>query len=251
LASRKFLFRMLPYSIVLALAVLVTWATSFLGLFLEHGLPFAWRFGGCPGPHILMACVLDITYDWAAFGLDVLFYATIGYGLILVYKNYQARKLYQANRSMEKEPEVAGGKTAHPLLRFSNLSVAAVLITFFTGNFFGHWTIILGGWFFQSGYGFPFNWIITAGCSPFAESTCIFQGYSLLGFLLDVLFYAFAGYGLLSYARSRMISSEENPEPLWPSETGSTRISGPRTLVPLWPVAAIPFLRLSRGSTTL
>jgi hypothetical protein len=213
---REFLFRMLPYSIVLVLAVLVTWATSFLGLFLEHGLPFAWKFGGCPGPHILMACVLDITYDWAAFGLDVLFYTTMGYGLILVYKNYQARKLHHNDQSIEKKPGVAGGKTAHP--GFSNLGIVAVLITFLTGNFFGNWTIILGEWFFQWGYGFPFTWIVTGGCSPFTESICIFRGYSLLGFLLDALFYAFAGYGLLNYAKTHVVSSGRNPEGLLPSE---------------------------------
>jgi hypothetical protein len=58
-----------------------------------YGFPFAWKTGGCPPPGIVFSasCFLAIGYDWISFGLDVLLYTTIGYGLLFVYTKYNAR----------------------------------------------------------------------------------------------------------------------------------------------------------------
>lgn len=74
--------------LVPVLAVLVTWLTGSVN---GQGLPMAWKVTGvaclalgCPKP-------TDST-DWLGFGLDVIFYAAIGYGLLLVYSRYHVGK---------------------------------------------------------------------------------------------------------------------------------------------------------------
>ncbi len=58
-----------------------------------YGFPLAWKTGGCPPPGIAIStsCLLAIAYDWLGFGLDILFYTAIGYGLLLAYAKYRSR----------------------------------------------------------------------------------------------------------------------------------------------------------------
>ncbi|OLE68032.1 hypothetical protein AUF78_17970 [archaeon 13_1_20CM_2_51_12] len=59
-----------------------------------YGFPFPWKTGGCPPPGIAISvtCLLAIGYDWLGFGLDVLIYTLVGYGLVLGRIKYQARR---------------------------------------------------------------------------------------------------------------------------------------------------------------
>ena len=83
------MFKVIGYSAVPILAVLVTLLTGFSGVFnFGQGFPLVWKTGlGCPGPHLqfdsLRLCT-PITYNWVAFGLDAIFYTVIGYALISV-----------------------------------------------------------------------------------------------------------------------------------------------------------------------
>jgi hypothetical protein len=67
-----------------------------------YGFPLAWKTGGCPPPGIVFSttCFLAIGHDWLGFGLDALFYTTIGYGLLIAYIKYKGRL---RNRSQEHE----------------------------------------------------------------------------------------------------------------------------------------------------
>ncbi|HYY91978.1 MAG TPA: hypothetical protein VE955_08310 [Candidatus Dormibacteraeota bacterium] len=57
-----------------------------------YGFPFAWKNGGCPPPGIAIteSCLLAVGVDWLSFGLDVLFYTLILYGLLFAYANRRA-----------------------------------------------------------------------------------------------------------------------------------------------------------------
>ena len=59
-----------------------------------YGFPLPWRTGGCPPPGIAIStpCLLAIGYDWLSFGLDAIFYTLVGYGLVLSYTKFQARR---------------------------------------------------------------------------------------------------------------------------------------------------------------
>ena len=59
-----------------------------------YGFPLAWKTGGCPPPGIAITepCLLAIGYDWLSFGLDVLIYTFIGYGILLAYSKYRVAK---------------------------------------------------------------------------------------------------------------------------------------------------------------
>jgi len=59
-----------------------------------YGFPLAWKTGGCPPPGIAITatCLLAIGYDWLIFGLDVLVYTFVGYGILLAYSKYRVAK---------------------------------------------------------------------------------------------------------------------------------------------------------------
>jgi len=59
-----------------------------------YGFPFPWKTGGCPPPGIAISasCLLAIGSDWLSFGLDVLFYTFMIYGLVFVNSKYRARR---------------------------------------------------------------------------------------------------------------------------------------------------------------
>jgi hypothetical protein len=59
-----------------------------------YGFPLAWKTGGCPPPGIELSasCLLAIGYDWISFGLDLLLYTFLSYGLVLASSKYRARK---------------------------------------------------------------------------------------------------------------------------------------------------------------
>lgn len=80
---------------LLVAAAVLTLGTSLAGSSASgYGFPFAWKIGGCPPPGIEISayCLLAIGSDWLSFGLDVLFYTVVGYGLLLAYAKYDARK---------------------------------------------------------------------------------------------------------------------------------------------------------------
>ena len=90
MASGLFWPRLLLYSVVPVFAVLIT-LLSGLGYGYVHGRPLPWMLGGCPLPGSLAYCVI-VSYDWSAFVLDVLFYAVVGYGLLVGYSRYHSSK---------------------------------------------------------------------------------------------------------------------------------------------------------------
>ena len=59
-----------------------------------YGFPLPWKTGGCPPPGIAISasCLLAIGADWLSFGLDVLFYTFMIYGLVFVKSKYHARR---------------------------------------------------------------------------------------------------------------------------------------------------------------
>ena len=80
---------------LILIGAVFTLATVFVGNWTSgYGFPLAWKTGGCPPPgiEISASCLLAIGYDWLSFGLDVLFYTFVGYGLVLVYAKYRARR---------------------------------------------------------------------------------------------------------------------------------------------------------------
>ena len=97
LVGRKLRARILYATLVAILAVLITLATSFWAPYSmnESGVPFSWEIRFCvailveyPGG---FGCS-PLTYNWLAFALDVLFYALVGYGLLLGYGRYHVGK---------------------------------------------------------------------------------------------------------------------------------------------------------------
>ena len=83
------------WSNLIPVATVVTLATVLVGNWGGgYGFPFAWKTGGCPPPGIGISasCLLAIGSDWLSFGLDVVFYTLVGYGLLLAYANYRARR---------------------------------------------------------------------------------------------------------------------------------------------------------------
>jgi hypothetical protein len=97
LMGRKLRARILYATLVAILAVLITLATSFWAPYsmYESGFPFSWETRFCvailvesPGG---FGCS-PLTYNWLAFALDMLFYALVGYGLLLGYGRYHVGK---------------------------------------------------------------------------------------------------------------------------------------------------------------
>ena len=85
----------LLWSNLLLTGALVTLATVFVGNSSSgYGFPLAWKTGGCPPPGLALSasCLFAIGSDWLSFGLDVLLYTLIGYGLILAYAKYWSRR---------------------------------------------------------------------------------------------------------------------------------------------------------------
>ena len=83
------------WSNLIPVATVVTLATVLVGNWAGgYGFPFAWKTGGCPPPGIGISasCLLAIGSDWLSFGMDVVFYTIVGYGLLLAYANYRARR---------------------------------------------------------------------------------------------------------------------------------------------------------------
>ncbi len=74
-----------------AIAIIITLITGFfvlLGpLYFYYGFPLPWRLDYCP---TLNAYGCPPFYWWA-FAIDVFFYATLEFGLLLVYARYRAR----------------------------------------------------------------------------------------------------------------------------------------------------------------
>jgi hypothetical protein len=80
---------------LLLLAAILTLATVLVGDPVRgYGFPFAWKTGGCPAPGIELwtSCLLAIGYDWISYGLDLLLFTFVGYGLVLARSTYRARK---------------------------------------------------------------------------------------------------------------------------------------------------------------
>ena len=77
---------------LVAIAIIITLITGFfvlLGpLFFAYGFPLPWRLDHCP---ILGAPYGCPPIYWWAFVIDVLFYAALECGLLLVYARYRAR----------------------------------------------------------------------------------------------------------------------------------------------------------------
>ncbi len=81
--------------IVPLLALLATLATGYLVSSGSGGFPIPWRevlfeasMGGCPVVG-LTSCriigVIQVSYDWLSFVIDVLFYIGVGYSIVLSY----------------------------------------------------------------------------------------------------------------------------------------------------------------------
>jgi len=85
--SVKTSYRSVCYVLVPVLAVLVTWATGFWESAgngtLEYGFPLPWKTSQIVPT--CSSCSLPTSYNWAFFSLDIVFYATIGYAIVLLY----------------------------------------------------------------------------------------------------------------------------------------------------------------------
>ncbi len=91
--------RILLWSNLILIGIIVTLATVLVGDSASgYGFPLPWKTGGCPSPgiEISLSCLLSIGRNWLSFGLDVLFYTFVGYGLILAYAKYHARRAAQS-----------------------------------------------------------------------------------------------------------------------------------------------------------
>jgi hypothetical protein len=79
------------YVLVPVLAVLTTLATGLLWRpgegTTEYGFPLPWKTEEII-PTCFM-CPLPTSYNWSFFILDAAFYATIGYGIVLLYKRLE------------------------------------------------------------------------------------------------------------------------------------------------------------------
>ena len=75
---------------LMAIAIIITLITGFfvlLGpLFFYYGFPLPWRLDYCPILGVPYGCP---TIYWWAFVIDVLFYAALECGLLLVYARYR------------------------------------------------------------------------------------------------------------------------------------------------------------------
>ena len=82
--ARHFFLGIIPVTI----AIIITLINGLLILTensFYYGFPFGWRLGDyCPIQNTF-GCT---PYAWGAFILDVLFYAAVGYGLLLGYVRY-------------------------------------------------------------------------------------------------------------------------------------------------------------------
>jgi hypothetical protein len=86
----------LLWSNLLLIGTILTLATGLVcNPIRGFGFPFPWKTGGCPPPgvEISASCLLAIGHDWLSFGLDVLFYTLVGYGLVLGWAKYHAGKV--------------------------------------------------------------------------------------------------------------------------------------------------------------
>ncbi len=80
---------------LILMGAILTLATVLVGDSVRgYGFPFPWKTAGCPPPgiEISASCFLAIGYDWLSFGLDVLLFTFAGYGLMLAYTKYRARR---------------------------------------------------------------------------------------------------------------------------------------------------------------
>ena len=88
------LFRKILYCLIPAGGILITLLTGFLANnYYSYGFPVPWKtlvaIGICPVGWLEIVCSLRLatSYDWAYFALDAIFYAGIGYGLLLLSAN--------------------------------------------------------------------------------------------------------------------------------------------------------------------
>jgi hypothetical protein len=88
----------LLWSNLILIATAVTLVTVLVGDSVHgYGLPLPWKTGGCPPPgiQISVSCLLAIGHDWVSFGLDIVFYTLVEYGLLLAYSRYRVRRQMQ------------------------------------------------------------------------------------------------------------------------------------------------------------
>ncbi len=96
MVGRKLRVQILYAALVEILAVSITLVTSLWTPYsmYESGFPFSWETRFCVAilnPLGGFGCS-PLSYNWVAFTLDVLFYAVVGYGLLLGYGRYYAGK---------------------------------------------------------------------------------------------------------------------------------------------------------------
>jgi hypothetical protein len=97
----RFSLRILALGVISAVVTLATGEvhTTDWG----YGLPLPWKFDSltdCASPFLGGLCPLIRggilvnvrSVNWYLFALDVLFYATVGYALVLAYSKYRVRK---------------------------------------------------------------------------------------------------------------------------------------------------------------
>ncbi len=78
--------------ILMTTAIVITLITGqvvLVGSSLYFGIPLGWRLDYCP---ILGSLYVCPPYIWGAFVVDVLFYAAVGYGLLVGYNRYHGSK---------------------------------------------------------------------------------------------------------------------------------------------------------------
>jgi hypothetical protein len=83
--------RLFPGPILVTIAIIITLITGLLikiGPSFYYGVPLGWRLDSCPLLLLPSPYGWCLPYIWWAFIVDVLFYAAVGYGLLLGYAKY-------------------------------------------------------------------------------------------------------------------------------------------------------------------
>ena len=92
--------KLVRWPVLILTSVIITLATVTVGNWIGgFGFPLAWKTGGCPPPGITISapCFLAIGYDWLRFGLDVLFYTSICYVVLLALLRYRSRRVSRSH----------------------------------------------------------------------------------------------------------------------------------------------------------
>ncbi len=169
MVGRKLRVQILYATLLAILAVSITLVTSFWAPYSMYasGFPFSWEARFCVAILNLQGgfgCS-PLSYNWVAFALDVLFYAVVGYGLLLGYGRYHVVNLLDFRHNRTERLRRSASKK-------SRRAIASFLLLFSIGFFLLPIIPVEGTRVFPAGHCPSFAWKWTDWQSA---------GYHLLG----------------------------------------------------------------------